>query len=153
MATAFAFAWWGFGSVPAMLAFAFLWLSPLARFDFIGGSLLRWDWLAALVIGAAAFARGWAGAAGALLGYATLARIFPALFLLPLAVKWVQGRRTGDGRRGPGGASSSRSAVLLVGGRRARRGRRGRGLALGLRRQDPAPRGGGLSSTRWGSAP
>ena len=115
MATAFAFAWWGFGSVPAMLAFAFLWLSPLARFDFIGGALLRWDWLAALVIGAAAFARGWAGAAGALLGYAALARIFPALLLLPLGMKWVQRRRTGEG------AAAGRSlvaalAVLLVGG-------------------------------------
>jgi hypothetical protein len=115
MLLAFAFAWWGFGSLPAMLAFAFLWLSPLARFDFIGGSLLRWDWLAALVIGVAAFSRGWGGAAGALLGYAALARIFPVLFLVPLAVKWAQGRRTPTGA-GAGRTLVAALAVLLVGG-------------------------------------
>src|SRR5207248_587412 len=41
-----------FGGLAASLAFAFLALSFFARFDFIGGSPLRWDWTAALLIGA-----------------------------------------------------------------------------------------------------
>jgi hypothetical protein len=85
-----------FGPLPAALAFAFLALNPLARFDFIGGSLLRWDWIAALLVGVAAFARGMGRTAGVFLGYAILARIFPVLFVLPLAVKWVQGRCKGS---------------------------------------------------------
>ncbi len=115
MLLAFAFAWWGFGSMPAILAFAFLWLSPLARFDFIGGSLLRWDWLAALVMGGAAFSRGWFTAAGSLLGYAALARIFPLLFLVPLLVKWARGRQTGT-EAGAGRSLIAALAVLLIGG-------------------------------------
>lgn len=111
MLLAFAAAWWGFGGLPAMLAFALLWLSPLARFDFIGGALLRWDWLAALVMGAAALARGWGAPAGALLGYAVLARVFPVLLLLPLLVRWLWGRRAGE-RAEP--ARSCLAAALLV---------------------------------------
>src|SRR5207237_9699686 len=72
----------------------------VARLDFIGGSPLRWDWICALLLGAAALARRAPVVAGLGLGYAVLARIFPALFLLPLAVKWVQARRTGA--RDPG---------------------------------------------------
>ena len=83
-----------FGPVPAAVAGAFLSLSFFGRFDFIGGSLLRWDWIAAILAGVAAFARGAGGVAGALFGYAVLARVFPALFLLPLAVKWHQHRGT-----------------------------------------------------------
>ena len=84
--------WRAFGPIPAALAFASLWLSFFARFDFIGGSLLRWDWLAALLLGMAALARGRGATAGACLAYAALARIFPLAFLLPLGIKWVQSR-------------------------------------------------------------
>jgi hypothetical protein len=113
MLAAFAAAWWGFGVLPAMLAFAFLWLSPLARFDFIGGALLRWDWLAALVMGAAALARGWGATAGALLGYTILARIFPALLLLPLLARWLRGR-LGGAREGAAGACLAAALVTVV---------------------------------------
>jgi hypothetical protein len=95
MASAFGFMWWAFGKIPAALAFAFLTLSFFARFDLIGGSILRWDWTAALLIGAAAFARGFGATAGGLFAYAILARIFPVLFLVPLGIKWLQGRWTG----------------------------------------------------------
>ncbi len=81
-----------FGPIPTALAFASLWLSFFARFDFIGGSLLRWDWLVALLLGVVALARGRGVTAGACLAYAALARIFPFAFLLPLGIKWVQGR-------------------------------------------------------------
>jgi hypothetical protein len=84
-----------FGPPAGALAAAFFLLSFFGRFDFIGGSLLRWDWIAALVAGTAAFARGAGATAGVLLAYALVARLFPALFLVPLAIKWIQQRRAG----------------------------------------------------------
>ena len=101
-----------FGGLAATLALAFLALSFFARFDFIGGSPLRWDWTCALLLGAAALARRAPVAAGLGLGYAVLARIFPALFLLPLAVKWVQARRTGA--RDPGLTRCLATAAVLT---------------------------------------
>jgi hypothetical protein len=89
---AFVVVWRTFGPIPTALAFASLWLSFFARFDFIGGSLLRWDWFAALALGVAALARGRGAAAGGCLAYAALARIFPLAFLLPLGIKWLQSR-------------------------------------------------------------
>jgi len=88
--------WRAFGAVPAALAFACLWSSFFARFDFIGGSLLRWDWIAALLLGVAALARGAGVGAGLGLAYAALARIFPLVFLVPLAIKALD--RPGDPR-------------------------------------------------------
>ena len=92
MAGALYAVWRAFGEIPAALSFAFLSLSFFARFDYIGGSILRWDWVALLLIGVAAFARGAGITAGLCFGYAALARLFPLLFLVPLAVKWLQGR-------------------------------------------------------------
>jgi len=91
-----------FGSLAANLAFAFLGLSFFARFDFIGGSPLRWDWIAALLLGAVALTRGAGVAAGVGFGYAVVARLFPAMFLVPLAVGWVHARVTAvrDATRG-----------------------------------------------------
>lgn len=89
---AFAVAWRAFGAIPSTLALAFFALSFFARFDWIGGSPLRWDWIAALLLGVAAYARGQGTVAGVCLGYAALARIFPVLFFIPLAIKWLQGR-------------------------------------------------------------
>lgn len=88
--------WRAFGAVPAALTLTFLSLSFFARFDYIGGALLRWDWVAALLAGAAALARGSGTGGGLLLGYAAAARVFPVLFLIPLLIKWAQayaGRR------------------------------------------------------------
>ena len=92
LAAALAAVWRAFGAIPAALAFASLSLSFFARFDFIGGSILRWDWLAAVMLGMSAFARGSGRTAGLCLAYAALARIFPVLLLLPLTMKWLQGR-------------------------------------------------------------
>jgi hypothetical protein len=95
MATAFGFVCWAFGTIPAALTFAFLALSFFGRFDLIGGSILRWDWMATLLVGVAVFARGYGRLAGILLAYAALARVFPIAFFLLLAIKWLQGRRAG----------------------------------------------------------
>jgi hypothetical protein len=95
LAIAFAMAWRAFGAVPSTLALAFFALSFFARFDWIGGSLLRWDWITALILATAALARGQGTLAGVCLGYAALARIFPVLFFVPLVIKWLQGRFRG----------------------------------------------------------
>lgn len=92
VAVAFVMAWRAFGAIPSTLGLAFFALSFFARFDWIGGSLLRWDWIAALLVGVAAYARGQGTAAGICLGYAALARVFPLLFFVPLGIKWLQAR-------------------------------------------------------------
>ena len=84
-----------FGGLAASLTFAFLALSFFARFDFIGGSPLRWDWVAALLLGVAALSRGAGAAAGVGFAYAVLARIFPALLFVPLLISWTQTRLAG----------------------------------------------------------
>ena len=84
-----------FGALAASLTFAFLALSFFARFDFIGGSPLRWDWVAALLLGVAALSRGAGAAAGVGFAYAVLARIFPALLFVPLLISWTQTRLAG----------------------------------------------------------
>jgi hypothetical protein len=99
IAAALALAARAFGPLGGALAAASLLLSFFARFDFIGGSVLRWDWIAAIIAGAAALARGAGGAAGLLFGYAAVARIFPALLLVPLAIKWLQARRAATADR------------------------------------------------------
>jgi hypothetical protein len=104
--------WRAFGAVPTALTLTFLSLSFFARFDYIGGSLLRWDWVAALLAGVAALARGSGTTGGLLLGYAAAARVFPALFLIPLVIKWTQARM---GRRPePVVASCLRAALGLL---------------------------------------
>jgi hypothetical protein len=105
--------WRAFGVIPAALASAFFFLNFFARFDFIGGSILRWDWVAALLIGVAALARGSGGTAGVFLGYAVLARLFPALFLVPLGLKWLQTRLAGK-RDAPVGRCLGAATALVV---------------------------------------
>lgn len=89
---AFGAVWATFGETSAALALAFFSLSFFARFDFIGGSILRWDWIASLMIGVSALKRGRGAAAGVFLGYAAIARVFPALLMVPLMLKRLPGR-------------------------------------------------------------
>lgn len=93
IAAALALAARALGPLAGGLAAASLLLGFFGRFDYIGGAVLRWDWIAAVIAGVAAFVRGAGLTAGVLLAYAAVARIFPALFLVPLAIKWVQTRR------------------------------------------------------------
>jgi hypothetical protein len=93
IAGALALAARAFGPLAGGLAAASLLLSFFGRFDYIGGSVLRWDWIAAVIAGVAAFSRGAGLAAGFLFAYAAVARIFPALLLVPFAIKWLQARR------------------------------------------------------------
>jgi hypothetical protein len=102
-----------FGGLAASLAFAFLAAGFFARFDFIGGSPLRWDWTAALLLGTAALARGRGVVAGLGFGYAALARIFPALFLVPLVVTWTQARLSGVRHAALGRCLAAAVALML----------------------------------------
>ena len=103
-----------FGMLAATLAFAFLALSFFARFDFIGGSPLRWDWIVALLVGVAALTRGAGVAAGVGVGYAILARLFPAMFLVPLGLVWLHGRLTGARKPALGRMLVAAGALVLA---------------------------------------
>jgi len=61
------------------------------RFDWVGGAFLRQDWLAAVVVGICMLKRERFALAGALFAYASMVRIFPALFLFGLAVVAARG--------------------------------------------------------------
>jgi len=62
-----------------------------ARYWWVGGSLLRQDWLAATIIGICLVKRGRMASGGAALTYASLLRIFPGFVVLGLVLKVVVG--------------------------------------------------------------
>jgi hypothetical protein len=65
----------------AGLVFLFFWFAnPLNDYDFIGGALLRYNYLIAIALGIAFFRRGWLVASGVGFAVASLFRIFPVLF-------------------------------------------------------------------------
>jgi hypothetical protein len=63
--------------------------NPLSAFDWIGGSLLRFDWLVLSGLGICALFRQRFALAGALIGGAAMFRIFPAFFALGVVLKGV----------------------------------------------------------------
>jgi hypothetical protein len=80
----------------ASLVFGFGFCS---RYYWLGGAFMRHDWLAALLIAAAALQLQRFRLAGAAIAYATVVRIFPVLFILPLLMFWfAQHRRREDTR-------------------------------------------------------
>jgi hypothetical protein len=81
-----------------------------AEYGWTGGSYLRHDWLAASVAGICLLRRGQPVAAGVCLGAAALLRVFPVLFLAPVAIEAV--RRLVTGGRAAVGREPRR---LLVG--------------------------------------
>jgi hypothetical protein len=56
------------------------------RFYWVGGAFLRYDWLAATVMGVCALKKERYALAGVLLAYGALVRVFPVLFLFGLGV-------------------------------------------------------------------
>jgi hypothetical protein len=67
------------------------------RYAWVGGAFLRYDWLAAIVVGACMLKRRRFAAAGALLAYAASVRLFPVLLLVGVAAVAVRDlvRRSG----------------------------------------------------------
>ncbi|HEX8951063.1 MAG TPA: glycosyltransferase 87 family protein [Polyangia bacterium] len=68
-----------FGTRPTSVALVIFSMVPFS-FDYLAGSLLRWDWLFALGLCLVMWTRARPVAAGALLGYAIASKLFPLFF-------------------------------------------------------------------------
>jgi hypothetical protein len=75
-----------FGARAGLVAAAFFLSEVPNQWNVMGGSILRFGYAALLVLGACAFARGRARAAGAAFGLATLLQIFPVVLPVALAL-------------------------------------------------------------------
>jgi hypothetical protein len=73
-----------FGTRPTCVALVIFSMMPFC-FDYLAGSLLRWDWLFAIGLGLVFWKRERPLAAGAMLGYAIASKLFPLFF----AVGWA----------------------------------------------------------------
>jgi hypothetical protein len=79
------------GWTAALVAIVFGTYFP-GRLWWTGGSFLRWDWLAALLIGLALCRRSRPFAGGVLLGYAALLRVFPVFALVGVVLAAIVAR-------------------------------------------------------------
>ncbi|MCH2170981.1 hypothetical protein MK489_09370 [Myxococcota bacterium] len=77
---------WAFGWRSACVGIVFWGTNDFAGFEWVGGGILRQDWLVASVVGICFLRRNHPVAGGFLLGWATLLRIFPGCLLLGLAL-------------------------------------------------------------------
>lgn len=94
MALALLAVWRCFGLTTLLWCVIVLGTSYAGRYYWIGGSLLRVDWLAAVMAAACAMQTRYFLLAGLLLGYATVQRLFPLFFmLLPAVLAFWQWRR------------------------------------------------------------
>jgi hypothetical protein len=86
-----------FGVSGMLIALVFFLCTFSGRWPVLGQSILRFDWLTALVASACALKAGRHGLAGASLAYAACNRIFPGVFALPylawIARKWLVDKR------------------------------------------------------------
>ena len=77
---------WAFGWRSMCIALIFWGTNQPARWEWVGGSILRYDWLAASVGGLCCLRRGRPAAAGILLAHATCLRIFPLMIAAAMAL-------------------------------------------------------------------
>ena len=75
-----------YGMRAMFMAVVFFTCTFSGRWPILGQSILRFDWLCALVGGVLCLKANRLGGAGALLTYSALNRVFPAIFFLPIAV-------------------------------------------------------------------
>ncbi len=70
---------------PAPMLFALLWFATTysGKWPMVGQALLRFDWVAALIMAVCMLKLNRHGWAGGLLAYAALSRVFPILFIFP----------------------------------------------------------------------
>jgi hypothetical protein len=80
---------WTFGRETMLLAVIHFCVIFGATFGWTGGAFLRYLWLFALVCGICCLRRRWFASAGALLAAASLLRVFPVFFMVPLLFKAV----------------------------------------------------------------
>jgi hypothetical protein len=112
----FALLWRAFGARTTLLAAIYFFTSFSNQFAAMGGSILRFAYLALLLVAVAETQRARPRAAGVALGIATLFQVFPALYALGLAL--AAGYRALRARRLPTWAlrfGSAYAAALLVG--------------------------------------
>lgn len=87
MAIAFGVVAWAFGArTAALLAILFCVFFP-NRFVHMGGSILRFDYVATLLIGFSALKKDRWGLAGVMFAWATMVRVFPAIFAVGVGIK------------------------------------------------------------------
>ena len=118
MVIVFAFLFRSFGGEIGAVGLTLFALTPFC-YDFLGGSILRWDWLFAVGMALGCYRRGRPFAAGAFLGYAVASKLFPLFFGLALGawlvVDSVRARRVN--RAIPwlaGGAAAAALVCVLV---------------------------------------
>jgi hypothetical protein len=87
---------WAFGAWPALLMVVFLASSYLMAHVHMKGAFLRTDFAVCLVLAGCFLHRGRPALAGALLGYSTMSRLFPAAFLFGPLVQLAWGLRRGE---------------------------------------------------------
>jgi hypothetical protein len=87
MLVMFAFLLRTFGGEIGAVGLTLFCLTPFC-FDYLVGSILRWDWLFAFGMALGFWRRGRPFTAGAFLGYAIVSKLFPILFALALGV-WL----------------------------------------------------------------
>jgi hypothetical protein len=104
-----------YGSVCAAAVVAAFGVGHLWRFWWVGGAFLRFDWLCLLILTMACLhVRAWRRA-GVLLALATVLKLFPGIFLLPLAVSAAGNWRRGQPTRWFGQFAAAYAVTLATG--------------------------------------
>jgi hypothetical protein len=87
MFIAFGVVGWAFGARKAAITAIFFCAFFPNRFVHMGGSILRFDYVATLMIGFAALKKDKWGLAGVMFAWATMVRVFPAIFAVGVGLK------------------------------------------------------------------
>lgn len=87
MLIAFGVVGWAYGARTAAIVAIFFCVFFPNRFTHMGGSILRFDYDAALLIGFAALKKDKWGLAGGMFAWATMVRVFPAIFAVGVGIK------------------------------------------------------------------
>jgi hypothetical protein len=91
MIAAFVFVYRAFGFHVTAIAVVFFGVNYTARYDMNGGSFLRLDWLASLLIGVSLLKLGRYRASGFFVAYSAFLRIFPVLYVGGVIVRLLYG--------------------------------------------------------------
>lgn len=78
---------WAYGNIAALWALEFIFLSYSLRWPVVGWAFFRYDWLCALMVALALIKKNHHFWAGAMTGFASLFRLFPALWMFGPATK------------------------------------------------------------------
>lgn len=90
---------WAYGAPTGAWVWLLLMTSYSTRWPMISWAFLRYDWLAALMVGMAVLRRGRPGLAGALTGLAATLRLFPAMWLAFPGIQGLFALRDGPRRK------------------------------------------------------